>query len=111
MLIFYIAWQLWKTFNTIDAGCPNCESPVTVLKNGEATICLNCGSVVRANIDQDGVELCNAEPSFEESPSFGGLGSLFDGLSTPNSSIQTSNDKTKNSKRDNTIIDIDFTED
>ena len=67
-------------------------------------------------MDQKGVEICNAAPSFEDnSDFFGGNnpfgGSIFDSLSTPSTSISTKNDQASKSKRDNTIIDIDFTED
>ena len=58
--ILYSGFQIWTALNTVEAPCPSCESlQVRVLKTGEPTVCMSCGSFVRANENKDGVELCN----------------------------------------------------
>jgi len=78
--LFIVGFQLWQFFNTIEGPCPNCGSPVRVLKEdgGQASLCLNCGSLVRSNRSKDGLELCN-DPA-DEFERQGGIGSVFDEL-------------------------------
>ena len=101
----------------MDAGCPSCGAPVTAMKNGEPSICLNCGSVIRATKDATGVELCNSPPSFEDTGFFGG--DIFSGtnLFGDNMDLNSMNERSnpderkKKAQRENTVIDIDFDED
>lgn len=122
-----VGFKVWETFYTIEAPCPNCEFPVRVLKDEEAqpSYCLNCGSLVRANREKDGVELCNnPNDMFENS---GGFGSLFDSLFTTetvieeessspfsrdSSSMNTGGQSRKDkAKRERTVIDVDVEDD
>mmetsp|Transcript_13776 Transcript_13776/g.19704 ORF Transcript_13776/g.19704 Transcript_13776/m.19704 type:complete len:260 (+) Transcript_13776:56-835(+) len=74
-----LGFQIWQYFYTIEGPCPNCGAPARVLKedNGDPNLCLSCGSLIRATVDCDGIELCN-DPNeiFNE----GGFASIFDSL-------------------------------
>jgi hypothetical protein len=92
-----------------------------VLKNGEPSICINCGSLSRANADGDGLELCNNPNDMIEG--LGG-GSLFDSLFgmggngvsdfdvfDNTSKRESSDEQAKKAKRQSTIIDVDVERD
>jgi len=56
--------------------------PARVLKdeNAEPNICLNCGSLIRANLDKDGLELCNnPNDVFDQNTRINSLFDLFKG--------------------------------
>jgi len=89
-----IGFSTWQYFNTISGTCPNCGSPVTVLKNpqggggissttmanAQPSICFNCGSILQANYDNTGIENItgrNTIQDLEGSMSGGFLDSLF----------------------------------
>ena len=46
------AFNIWEYVNTLSGTCPNCQAPVTVLKNEVPTICYNCGAIVQAKEGQ-----------------------------------------------------------
>lgn len=103
------------------------------LKNGEPTVCLNCGAFSRVNEKGDGLELCNNpyggggimdESGAMEGASlfdalFGGMGaggegmSDFIGVSDSSNTSTTSGkeDQVKKAKREGTIIDVDIERD
>ena len=121
--VLFGGFQLWKTFYTIEAPCPSCGATVGVLKNGEPSVCINCGAFSRANEKGDGIELCN-----NPNDMMGG-GTLFDSLFGPgmgngmsggfdnvvenaSSNKNTpSDDPVKKAKRQGTIIDVDVERD
>jgi len=121
-VVLIVGFQLWKTFNAVDATCPSCGSPVTALKNGEPTMCFGCGSVLRTNREGNGVELCNAGPSFEEEvPGFFGADTseIFEDFFGGQRGVVAESVKTekrqeervKKVKRESTVIDIDVIQD
>ena len=75
--------QVWQFFYTAEAPCPNCASPVRTIKedSGQPTVCLSCGSVVRATVDGTGLEICNTPDEIlnQDGGMFGG-GGLLDEL-------------------------------
>jgi hypothetical protein len=119
-LILYGGFQIWSALYTIEAPCPSCGViPIRVLKNGgEPSICINCGSLSRANANGDGLELCN-----NPNDMIGGLGggSLFDSLfgmggngmsdydvfDDIGSKRESSEEQAKKAKRQATVIDVD----
>eukprot|EP00565_Helicotheca_tamesis_P009416 CAMPEP_0185740240 /NCGR_PEP_ID=MMETSP1171-20130828/37346_1 /TAXON_ID=374046 /ORGANISM="Helicotheca tamensis, Strain CCMP826" /LENGTH=254 /DNA_ID=CAMNT_0028412039 /DNA_START=130 /DNA_END=894 /DNA_ORIENTATION=+ len=115
-VILLVGFQLWQTFNTISGPCPNCSAPVRVLKNddGQPSICLNCGSFVRADVDKNGIELCNSPDDVMNSGAGGlfsdlfGGGGMFDTQDVQDvSSTTTTNTREQKQKRERTIIDVD----
>jgi hypothetical protein len=76
--LLFAGFQIWTALYTIEAPCPSCgQLPVRALKNGEPSVCLNCGAFSRANANGDGLELCNNPYDMMNE---GGSGSLFDSL-------------------------------
>lgn len=74
--VLFAGFQLWSSLYTYQDTCPSCgQVPVRALKNGEPTVCLNCGSFCRVNEAGDGLELCNNPNDI-----MGGQGSLLDAL-------------------------------
>lgn len=48
--ILFGGFKLWSALYTVEAPCPSCGViPVRVLKDGEPSVCLNCGAYSRAN--------------------------------------------------------------
>ncbi|KAK1749219.1 hypothetical protein QTG54_001158 [Skeletonema marinoi] len=77
--LLFAGFQIWSALYTVEAPCPSCgQLPVRALKNGEPTVCLNCGAFSRANEKGDGLELCNNP--YDMMNEGGGSGSLFDSL-------------------------------
>lgn len=131
-LILSIGFQAWQYFYTISAPCPNCGAPTRVLKDDQVgpNICLNCGSLIRANLAKDGVELCN-DPNdlFDESSrvsSFFDLftrnmdssdtgddigGVFFEETTTATTTRKTRESRQDKERRERTIIDVDATKD
>jgi len=126
-----IAFQGWQYFYTIEAPCPSCGATARVLKDEEAgpNICLNCGSLLRANLNKDGVELCNDPNDLYDDNSR--ISSFFDlftggvgvddgardefiggqGQETTTTTTTTVESKEKKERRERTIIDVDVTKD
>jgi hypothetical protein len=126
-VILSIGFQAWQYFYTISAPCPNCGAPTRVLKEDDVgpNICLNCGSLIRANLAKDGVELCN-DPNdmFDESSRVSSFFDLFtrdldtnvgssDGAFYEETSVQrkTMENRQDRERRERTIIDVDATKD
>ena len=121
-LVASIAFTGWQYFYTIEAPCPSCGVPTRVLKDEEAgpNICLNCGSLVRANIDKDGIELCNnPNDIYDENSRISSLFDLFTGgvdsgntggafYEETTTTIETKQDK---QRRERTVIEVDVTKD
>lgn len=77
--LLFAGFQIWSALYTIEAPCPSCgQLPIRALKNGEPTVCLNCGAFSRANEKGDGLELCNNP--YDMMNDGGGSGSLLDSL-------------------------------
>uniref|UniRef100_A0A7S4VTE8 TFIIB-type domain-containing protein n=1 Tax=Ditylum brightwellii TaxID=49249 RepID=A0A7S4VTE8_9STRA len=120
-VVLIVGFQIWQSLNTVQGQCPNCSAPVTVLKEdqGQPSICLNCGSFVRSNIDKNGIELCNSPEDVMNGGGslgdifgdfLGGGGSAFgDNLfDTPAKSSSTTAQKKSQAKRESTVIDVDI---
>eukprot|EP00956_Cyclotella_meneghiniana_P020174 scaffold35253_cov97-Cyclotella_meneghiniana.AAC.3 len=114
--IFFV----WSALYTFEAPCPSCgQLPVRALKNGEPTVCLNCGAFSRVNEKGDGLELCNNPNDIMN----GGEGSLFDALfgggmsddfgvvDSNISSNRPSEEERRKVKRQGTIIDVEVERD
>lgn len=85
------------------------------LKNGEPTVCLNCGAFSRVNEAGDGLELCNNPNDI-----MGGQGSLFDALFGGGDMMsdfgvmdsgRPSEEEKKKVKKQGTIIDVEVERD
>jgi hypothetical protein len=125
--VLFGGFQLWSALYTIEAPCPSCGAiPVRALKNGEPSMCLNCGAFSRANEDGDGLELCN-DPNdiLGVGSGLGGASSLFDALfGAPGDEggisgfdvidgpiKEKADERAKKAKRQATIIDVDVERD
>jgi len=116
--ILFVGFQVWSALYTFEAPCPSCgQIPVRALKNGEPTVCLNCGAFSRVNEAGDGLELCNNPNDIMNE------GSLFDALFGGGSSMRGMSDfgvmdsgtrmeeDAKKAKRQGTIIDVEVERD
>eukprot|EP00567_Pseudictyota_dubia_P017083 CAMPEP_0197435996 /NCGR_PEP_ID=MMETSP1175-20131217/3475_1 /TAXON_ID=1003142 /ORGANISM="Triceratium dubium, Strain CCMP147" /LENGTH=274 /DNA_ID=CAMNT_0042965163 /DNA_START=142 /DNA_END=966 /DNA_ORIENTATION=+ len=124
-VVLLVGFQLWQFFNTTEGPCPSCGTPVRTLKDdgGNPTICLNCGSLVRASADGDGLELCNdPESMFAQDGGMFGGGGLFEdlfgggGVTGPGDTVVTTTTTTTvteeerrkdETRRQRTVIDVD----
>ena len=123
-IVGLVGFKTWETFNTVSGPCPNCGSPARALKEdeGNPSLCYNCGSLIRANADKDGIELCNNPNDIMGGNSlfdqlFGGMGGLspqqvvdevdadINGSNTGKSGRQSK------ARRESTIIDVDVESD
>ena len=121
-----LGFNIWQTFYTIEAPCPNCGAPARVLKDEEAgpNLCLNCGTLLRANVDKDGIEMCNNPNDIYDDKSR--ISSIFDlfsgGVDNEAADFLGGNgggfmdfgekdDKKDKKRRESTIIDVDVTKD
>lgn len=120
--LLFAGFQIWSALYTVEAPCPSCgQLPVRALKNGEPTVCLNCGAFSRANEKGDGLELCNNP--YDIMNEGGGGGSLFDslfgGMEGGNGisdfevmgSGNSKQEQAKKAKRQGTIIDVEVERD
>jgi len=121
--ILFIGYQIWQYFYTIAGPCPNCGTPVLVLKDAEnPTVCFNCGSPIISNSMKDGIVLYDDVDNIMDRQR-----SLWDTLfsttddefSSTTSTYRSATTKSaggdvkeiyKKAKREQTIIDIDVTE-
>ncbi|KAL3774747.1 hypothetical protein ACHAWO_012072 [Cyclotella atomus] len=114
--ILFVGFQIWSSLYTFQDTCPSCgQVPVRALKNGEPTVCLNCGAFSRVNERGDGLELCNNPNDIMG----GGSGSLLDALfgsggdeyGFDGGSSRSSEEERKKVKRQGTIIDVEVERD
>jgi hypothetical protein len=94
------SFQVWQYFNTISGPCPTCGAPLRVFKD-QASICLNCGSIVETDASQSKINLVKSVKEDEEwqRATGGGMGwvdGYFGARPTPSSQI----------RRERTIIDV-----
>jgi hypothetical protein len=107
-----VAFQAWRFLNTISGACPNCGAPVTVLKDQNSpSVCLSCGSFVRASDDKSNIEVIRGDASVDRG--FAGSTSIFDiferGSSSP--TVTGNDDKQSKYRRERTIIDVEVEDD
>lgn len=123
-LLAAFAFNVWQTFYTIEAPCPSCGAPARVLKDEEAgpNMCLNCGALLRATVDKDGIEMCNNPNDiyddnsrisslfdlFVDSNNNGNSGAFF-GETTTTTTYE--DDRKSKQRRESTVIDVDVTKD
>jgi len=134
-LVLFVGFKVWTALYTIEAPCPSCGAmPVRVLKDGEPSVCLNCGAFSRANESGDGLELCNNPNDINGqgglfdalfggggpqaqggSGGMGDFGSDFDIMDVmgggPAKQESSADDQAKKAKRQGTIIDVDVERD
>lgn len=111
---------------TVEAPCPSCgQIPVLAQKNGEPTVCINCGAYSRANEAGDGLELCNNPNDVMQGSLFdslfgggggGGMGGngmsdFTDVFSSDGPKTESAEDPAKKAKRQGTIIDVEVERD
>jgi hypothetical protein len=121
--IIFVGFQVWSALYTVEAPCPSCgQLPVRALKNGEPTVCLNCGAFSRANANGDGLELCNNPNDIMNEGSLfdalfgggmmGGINDSFGNVDIMDSRSPSSSEQQKQSvKRQGTIIDVEVERD
>lgn len=115
-VLIFAGIQIWSKLNTYEGDCPNCGNNVVVLKSkeGEPTLCLNCGSMVRATVDLKGIELCNGKSMDDNFFNTAGSNgpSFTDIFSSPNRTPEiTVEEEKKKSNRDRTVIDVEVMDD
>eukprot|EP00978_Attheya_sp_CCMP212_P002127 scaffold4372_cov58-Attheya_sp.AAC.1 len=128
-IILIGGFQAWQFLYTMEGPCPNCGAPTRVLKNDDQpSICLSCGTIVRATSDNSGLEICNNpndimqnnDSPFDDifgggSGSGGSFADFFDtasSMSQPTMGNTTPKKESREAKakREGTIIDIDVIE-
>ena len=129
-VILTIAFQVWRSLNTINGSCPSCGAPnQVVLKDpDQVSFCLNCGAFLQASSDLKSVELANPTGNRGGGGDFidmgsgnPNVGSIFDqmfggggfgGGGAPEQSLQSVvKDKEQKFKRERTIIDVEVSKD
>jgi len=118
-VLIYTGFQIWLKFNTVQGPCPNCDFDMIVTKEDDAapSMCLNCGSFVRASKDKNSLELCSdgrgmsdmgQDDGFFSNDFFSDIfsGGSNDGMDT----VVTPEQKQKKKERETTVIDIDVIE-
>jgi len=118
-LVAVVAFQGWTYFNTIDGPCPNCGSPVKVLKDDSPSVCLNCGTMVRSSTDNSSIDFAgggnNDIFSNNNGGGGGGVGDLFGGIFDQAAGVQRNpmspNEERAAERRQQTIIDIEVDKD
>lgn len=108
-VLLIAGFQVWSALNTVKGPCPSCQEPVVALKEGEPTLCLNCGSMVRATRDQKGLELCGR--GLDELENNGGFFDLFDGGGGGGGVKKDDPGDGNRLKKERTVIDVDFQKD
>mmetsp|Transcript_24885 Transcript_24885/g.30589 ORF Transcript_24885/g.30589 Transcript_24885/m.30589 type:complete len:244 (-) Transcript_24885:169-900(-) len=117
-ILIGVGFNAWQYFNTIEGDCPSCSVPARVLKDKDAgpNVCLNCGSLIRATVDLDGIELCNnPDDIFDEKSRISSIFDIFTSDPSVYEATETETtattsifeDKKKQAKRESTIIDVD----
>ncbi|KAL7572004.1 hypothetical protein ACA910_001659 [Epithemia clementina (nom. ined.)] len=112
--VLWLGFQVWQFFFTIEGPCPNCSAPLRIVKDQNSpSFCLNCGTVVQATDDGNGIdfyydkELRDQQRIVDEGYTASILDNLFGGgtrvLSTPEQ-------RQAKYKRETTIIDVEFEE-
>lgn len=129
-----VGFQLWQKFNTIQAPCPNCGAPATVLKNkggdnlvdsapAPQSFCFSCGAILEPNADNTGINNVTGRKTINDLDSpMGQQASIFDlfsnsaqvGDSWPSATQGTAQTPTPSDKKKNTggidknaVIDVD----
>lgn len=112
-IIAGVGFNVWQYLNTIEAPCPSCGAPARVLKDDEGRpgLCLNCGSTIRANIDKNGIELCNGPNDFFDDGDLGSFSSVFDLFRDDFNPDGPRKVDKKAPKKTAKIIDVDVTRD
>jgi hypothetical protein len=118
-----VGFRIWQSLNTITGSCPNCGSPVTVLKTNQdgmasPTLCFNCGAILQANIDNTGIDNVSGRISLDDSSSSPmGRNPFFDVITTERITTTTTATTTANQdgkerkRRETTIIDVEVEDD
>ena len=119
-IVGLVGFKTWEAFNTVSGPCPNCGAPARALKEdeGNPSLCYSCGSLIRANADKDGIELCNNPNDIMGGNSlfdqlFGGMGGLspqqvVDEIDADiNGSKAGKGGRQSKARRESTIIDVD----
>mmetsp|Transcript_8893 Transcript_8893/g.12619 ORF Transcript_8893/g.12619 Transcript_8893/m.12619 type:complete len:236 (-) Transcript_8893:58-765(-) len=116
-LVAVVAFQGWTYFNTIDGPCPNCGSPVKVLKDDSPSICLNCGTMVRSSADNSSIDYAgggNNDIFSDASGSGDGadfFGDIFDQAVGVKRSPMSPDEEKAAERRQQTIIDVEVDKD
>lgn len=134
-IILGIGFQAWQYFNTIEAPCPSCSTPIKAFKTntetGEAvpTVCYNCGAILQANYDNTAIDNISGRKSVVDDDDFASsMNSIFDifggregssdspGMTTTTTTTTVIEEKTKQDqrsrqKREQTVIDVEIEDD
>ena len=135
-VVLTVAFQIWKSLNTIEGVCPNCGAPnQRVLKDpAQVSFCFNCGALLQASPDAKRIELSTAPTRRSSGGDFIDLdnnnddplqqsGTIFDqffGGGQPQSSSSSSRqqpspssikEKEQKFRREQTVIDVEVDND
>ena len=124
-ILAVVAFQIWQATSTIEGACPACGAPVRVAKNdasalepNQPSLCLNCGSVVQASLDNTEIFVAQTGPGVQPPPDEGFFSSLFGGDQSVTKTTTTATTTTTTSserkgdqfRRERTIIDVEVEE-
>jgi hypothetical protein len=120
-IVIGVGFNVWQSLYTIEGACPNCGSPARVLKDEEAgpNVCLACGQLIRATVDKDGIELCNNPNDIFDEKSrvssffdiFTSDRSVYEETTTTTTVVDAAQKRKDQTRREQTIIDIDVDKD
>lgn len=82
------------------------------LKEGDPTLCLTCGSAVRANVDKTGLELCSGG-GIDDLVGGGGMWNNFFGDTGEGGVevVEERGEREKRARRETTVIDVEVKRD
>lgn len=113
-LVGIVGYQVWQAFNTVSGPCPNCGAPCRVLKQrsnefSNPSLCFNCGSVVRANSDNNGIELASSleEDVIPSSPFWDSLFKAGPTVITKTTTRTETANLGDRIRRERTVIDVE----
>ena len=111
--VLYAGFQIWQYLYTLEGTCPNCGSAVRVLKDvQQPTICFNCGSQVISNTNMDGVDLYDDNDDVDSI--MDRQRTIWDTLFSNNEEqgfpSYDSKETLKRTRREQTIIDVDVSD-
>ena len=118
-LIGTVGFQVWQKLNTVQAPCPVCGVPTTVMKSKNdanvvenvstpQSICFSCGATLQANEDNTGINNVSGRKTIEDlNGPVGPRSSLFDVLTSNEWTTSTSKTENPNSKNKKNSVGID----
>lgn len=100
-----VGFNVWQYLNTVSGACPNCGSPVRVMKDQTPSFCFTCGSVIQAKDDE--IFLANTNTNMNYAQVEKEEESVFSGWFDDLSGVQRKPPSPKSNSSSN-VIDVEI---